>query len=212
MYYADIKNVDVANGPGIRVSLFVSGCTHHCKDCFNPESWDFNYGKPFDEEAAGKMMALLEPSHVRGLSLLGGEPFAPENQAAVLAFVRQVREKFPLKDIWCWTGYLYEELAAGKIGEHSRELLTQLDVLVDETVTAAQVQQVMEQAPVKVILENVSLFDVYRGKGIPEGKKSMAYSYTLRAEDRTLTDEDISGAMEALVKALRARLGAELRG
>ena len=85
-------------------------------------------------------------------------------------------------------------------------------VVVDETVTAAQVQQVMEQAPVKVILENVSLFDVYRGKGIPEGKKSMAYSYTLRAEDRTLTDEDISGAMEALVKALRARLGAELRG
>ena len=131
MYYADIKNVDVANGPGIRVSLFVSGCTHHCKDCFNPESWDFNYGKPFDEEAAGKMMALLEPSHVRGLSLLGGEPFAPENQAAVLAFVRQVREKFPLKDIWCWTGYLYEELAAGKIGEHSRYLLPQLDVLVD---------------------------------------------------------------------------------
>ena len=85
-------------------------------------------------------------------------------------------------------------------------------MVVDETVTAAQVQQVMEQAPVKVILENVSLFDVYRGKGIPEGKKSMAYSYTLRAEDRTLTDEDISGAMEALVKALRARLGAELRG
>lgn len=131
MYYADIKNVDVANGPGVRVSLFVSGCTHRCKDCFNPESWDFSYGKPFDEEASAKLMALLEPCYVRGLSLLGGEPFAPENQAAVLDFVRQVREEFPLKDIWCWTGYIYEDLAAGKVGEHSRELLTQLDVLVD---------------------------------------------------------------------------------
>lgn len=131
MNYADIKNVDVANGPGIRVSLFVSGCTHRCKECFNPESWDFNYGKPFDEKTASKLMALLEPDYVRGLSLLGGEPFAPENQASVLAFVRQVRDKLPKKDVWCWTGYLYEDLAAGKVGAHSRELLAELDVLVD---------------------------------------------------------------------------------
>ena len=134
MYYADIKNVDVANGPGIRVSLFVSGCTHHCKDCFNPESWDFNYGKPFDEEAAGKMMALLEPSHVRGLSLLGGEPFEPENQRVLVPFVRRVRETYPQKTVWAFSGFTLEELRAE--GSHPRcevtdELLSMLDVLVD---------------------------------------------------------------------------------
>ena len=131
MNYADIKKVDVANGPGVRVSLFVSGCTHRCEACFNPEAWDFSYGSPFGEAEAEKILPLLSPDHIRGLSLLGGEPFEPANQEAVLDLVRRVREKLPQKTIWCYSGYCFEELAAGKIGAHSRELLEGLDVLVD---------------------------------------------------------------------------------
>ncbi|MCI8552113.1 MAG: anaerobic ribonucleoside-triphosphate reductase activating protein [Lawsonibacter sp.] len=131
MNYADIKKVDVANGPGVRVSLFVSGCTHRCEECFNPETWDFSFGSPFGEPEMEKILALLSPDHIRGLSLLGGEPFEPENQAPVLELAKRVRERLPQKTIWCYTGYLYEELAAGKVGEHSRELLGGLDVLVD---------------------------------------------------------------------------------
>ena len=131
MNYADIKKVDVANGPGVRVSLFVSGCTHRCEACFNPEAWDFGYGAPFGEAEMEKILALLAPDHIRGLSLLGGEPFEPANQEAVLDLVRRVREKLPQKTIWCYSGYLFEELAAGKVGERSRALLEGLDVLVD---------------------------------------------------------------------------------
>ena len=131
MNYADIKKVDVANGPGVRVSLFVSGCTHHCEECFNPETWDFSYGSPFGEAETEKILTLLSPEHIRGLSLLGGEPFEPSNQGPVLELVRRVRRELPRKTIWCYTGYLYEELAAGKVGEHSRALLEELDVLVD---------------------------------------------------------------------------------
>ncbi|MEY8318512.1 anaerobic ribonucleoside-triphosphate reductase activating protein [Oscillospiraceae bacterium 50-58] len=131
MNYADIKKVDVANGPGVRVSLFVSGCTHRCEACFNPETWDFSYGSPFGEEEIEKILALLAPDHIRGLSLLGGEPFEPDNQSAVLDLVRRVRKELPGKSIWCYSGYLFEELADGKVGEHSRELLEGLDVLVD---------------------------------------------------------------------------------
>ncbi len=131
MNYADIKKVDVANGPGVRVSLFVSGCTHHCKECFNPETWDFSFGSPFGQKQIEEILKLLDRSYIRGLSLLGGEPFEPENQAAVLELVRQVRAQLPQKDIWCYSGYLFEVLAAGKVGEHSRELLEQLDILVD---------------------------------------------------------------------------------
>lgn len=131
MNYADIKKVDVANGPGVRVSLFVSGCTHHCKECFNPETWDFSYGQPFGQEEVEKILSLLNKDHIRGLSLLGGEPFEPENQRPVLELVRRVRRELPGKTVWCYTGYLFEELAANRIGEHSRELLEGLDVLVD---------------------------------------------------------------------------------
>ena len=131
MNYADIKKVDVANGPGVRVSLFVSGCTHHCEECFNPETWDFSYGSPFGEAEKEKILTLLSPDHIRGLSLLGGEPFEPANQGPVLELVQRVREKLPQKTIWCYTGYLYEELAAGEIGDRGRELLEGLDVLVD---------------------------------------------------------------------------------
>ena len=131
MNYADIRPIDVANGPGIRVSLFVSGCTHACPECFNPEAWDFSYGQPFTQAEAGQILQALEKPYIKGLSLLGGEPFHPANQTAVLDLVRQVRARFPEKDVWCYSGYLFEDLAAGRVGEHSRELLEQLDVLVD---------------------------------------------------------------------------------
>lgn len=131
MNYADIKKVDVANGPGVRVSLFVSGCTHHCKECFNPETWDFSYGVPFGEAEIEKILSFLAPDHIRGLSLLGGEPFEPDNQKAVLELVERVRKELPGKTVWCYSGYLFEELAAGKVGDHSRSLLEGLDVLVD---------------------------------------------------------------------------------
>lgn len=131
MNYADIKKVDVANGPGVRVSLFVSGCTHRCEECFNPETWSFDYGSPFGEEQIKQIISFLDRGHIRGLSLLGGEPFEPDNQEAVLELVRRVRKELPEKTIWCYTGYLCEELAAGKVGEHSRALLEGLDVLVD---------------------------------------------------------------------------------
>ncbi len=131
MNYADIRPIDVANGPGIRVSIFVSGCTHACPGCFNPEAWDFSYGHPFTQAEVDAIVAHMGKSYVRGLSLLGGEPFHPDNQAAVLDLIRQVRAAWPEKDIWCYTGYLFEELAAGKVGEHSRAMLEELDVLVD---------------------------------------------------------------------------------
>lgn len=131
MNYADIKRVDVANGPGVRVSLFVSGCPHHCPECFNPEAWDYDFGQSFGQAEIDQILALLRPSYIRGLSLLGGEPMAPQNQSAVLELVRQVRAQLPEKDIWCYTGYLFEDLAQNKVGTLSRALLEQLDVLVD---------------------------------------------------------------------------------
>ena len=131
MYYGTIKKHDIANGPGVRVSLFVSGCRHHCKGCFNAETWDFRYGQLYTEETEKEILAALEPGYIQGFTLLGGEPFEPENQMELVHLLRKVRETYPEKDIWCYTGYLYEDLLAGKVGEHSRELLEQLDVLVD---------------------------------------------------------------------------------
>ena len=134
MNYATIKNLDIANGPGLRVSLFVSGCTHHCKGCFNPEAWDFNYGKPFDEDAENEIFKLLENEHIRGLSLLGGEPFEPANQADLLPFLRRFKAKFPNKDLWCYSGYNFEkDMLTGNLGpwEITEEMLSYIDVLVD---------------------------------------------------------------------------------
>lgn len=131
MNYADIRPLDVANGPGIRVSIFVSGCTHRCPECFNPETWDFSYGTPFTQESIDQILTHMSKSYIRGLSLLGGEPLHPDNQRAVLDLVEQVNARFPEKDIWCYTGYLFEDLAAGNVGHHSRALLDQLDVVVD---------------------------------------------------------------------------------
>ena len=137
MNYAEIKNLDIANGPGLRVSLFVSGCTHHCKGCFNPESWNFNYGQPFTEATQEHLLELLENEHIRGLSLLGGEPFEPANQAELLPFLRKVRARFPKKDIWCYSGYTYEQLT-GCRQQAVRHLLQQVDVLVDGPYVEAQ--------------------------------------------------------------------------
>ena len=131
MNFADIRPIDVANGPGVRVSIFVSGCTHHCKECFNPETWDFAYGAPFTENEVEAILKHLAPTHIKGLSVLGGEPFEPENQQAVLELIHRVREQYPHKDVWCYSGYLFEALRDGKVGSHSRALLEQLDVLVD---------------------------------------------------------------------------------
>ena len=131
MNYADIKKVDVANGPGVRVSLFVSGCTHRCEECFNPETWDFDYGAPFGEAEIQRILSLLDKDYIRGLSLLGGEPFEPANQSAVLELLERVREELPQNTVWCWSGFLFEALADGRVGAHSRSLLEQLDVLVD---------------------------------------------------------------------------------
>lgn len=134
MNYATIKSYDVANGPGVRVSLFVSGCTHHCKGCFNAETWDFNYGKPFTPEVEDQIITYLEPWYIRGFSLLGGEPFEPENQKALLRLMRRIRETYPEKTVWCYTGYDYEkDILAGRLGdwETTRELLSCIDILVD---------------------------------------------------------------------------------
>ncbi len=114
MNYGEIKNFDIANGEGVRVSLFVSGCTHHCKNCFNKETWDFNYGKPFTEETEELLLRELEPDYIDGLSLLGGEPFEPQNQAVLLPFLRRVKERYPKKKIWCYTGYLYDRDLLGE--------------------------------------------------------------------------------------------------
>lgn len=133
MNYAQIKPLDIANGEGIRVSLFVSGCTHRCKGCFNAETWDFSYGNPYTREVEDRIVELLEPAHVTGLSLLGGEPFEPCNQEALLPLVRRVRD-MPGKNIWAYTGYDYapDLLPGGRA--HCRctdEILDSLEVLVD---------------------------------------------------------------------------------
>ena len=134
MNYGEIKNFDIANGEGVRVSLFVSGCTHHCKNCFNPETWNFAYGEPFTAEVEDKIISELEPDYINGLSLLGGEPFEPSNQAVLLPFLRRVKERFPDKTVWCYTGYLFDtELLSESRArcEHTDEMLSLIDVLVD---------------------------------------------------------------------------------
>lgn len=134
MNYAQIKNNDIANGPGIRVSLFVSGCTHRCPGCFNQEAWDFDFGKPFTQDTVDMILDMLSPDRIRGLTLLGGEPFEPRNQAPVLELLRQVKGRYPNKSIWAFSGYLFDrDILSGKLGdpEVTREYLSYLDVLVD---------------------------------------------------------------------------------
>lgn len=134
MNYALIRKYDIANGVGVRVSLFVSGCRHHCKGCFNPETWNFSYGTPFTEETVQEILDAADHSYIEGLTLLGGEPFEPENQAALVTLTKAFRERFPQKSIWCYTGFSFaDDLFPGKVGDPAvtRALLEQLDVLVD---------------------------------------------------------------------------------
>ncbi len=141
MNYGEIKKTDIANGPGVRVSLFVSGCTHHYKGCFNPETWNFSYGKPFTEETEAEIMQALKPSYISGLTLLGGEPMEPRNQEALLGLVKKVKEAYPLKTIWCYTGYTFETDILQRMCTEQQvtgELLTCIDVLVDGEFIEAQ--------------------------------------------------------------------------
>lgn len=134
MNYADIKKADVANGLGVRVSLFVSGCTHHCKNCFNREAWDFDYGKEFTEKEEERILNELDHPYVAGLSLLGGEPLELVNQKGLLPLLRKVKEKFPEKNIWCYSGYTFEKDILDKMckeWKETPELLSYINVLVD---------------------------------------------------------------------------------
>ena len=134
MNYCEIKNCDIANGIGVRVTLFVSGCRNRCKNCFQPQTWDFSYGQPFTAETEEKILAMLEPSYIRGLTLLGGEPFEPENQPALAAFLEKVKERCPGKDVWAFTGFTWEELHSPDCrayGEAAEKMLSLIDILVD---------------------------------------------------------------------------------
>lgn len=132
MHYCKIKTEDIANGPGVRVSLYVSGCPHKCKGCFNPETWDYNAGKPFTEKEVQKIIDSLKPEYISGLSLLGGEPLAEQNRKEIALLVQKVKELFPDKTIWCWTGFLYEDLLSEKVKDKNLSyLLDTLNVLID---------------------------------------------------------------------------------
>ena len=134
MYYGEIKKTDIANGEGVRVSLFVSGCTHRCEGCFNPETWNFCYGREFTQETEKEILNALSPDFINGLTLLGGEPFEPQNQRTLVPFLKKVREQYPHKNIWCYTGYLFdEELLKDSRArcEVTDEMLSMIDVLVD---------------------------------------------------------------------------------
>ena len=134
MYYGNIKKYDIADGEGVRVTLFVSGCTNHCEGCFQPETWDFSYGKPYTEETEKEILEALNHEYIQGLTLLGGEPFEPENQRVLVGLLRKVRKTYPDKDIWSYTGFVYDRdlIPGGKrYTEVTDEMLDLIDVLVD---------------------------------------------------------------------------------
>ena len=134
MNYGTIKHCDIANGVGVRVSLFVSGCTHHCRECFQPETWDFAYGEPYTRETEDELLRLLAPSYIDGLSLLGGEPMEPQNQRELVKLLRRVKAELPDKNVWCYSGYTLETdlLSPSRARcEVTDELLSMIDILVD---------------------------------------------------------------------------------
>lgn len=134
MYYADIKSYDIANGEGCRVTLFVSGCTNHCKGCFQPETWDFHYGQPYTKDTEEYILNLLQNPHIEGLTILGGEPFEPFNQAELVNLLHIVKQKFPEKNIWCFTGFVYDKDLLKGQRKHTNvtdEMLSYIDVLFD---------------------------------------------------------------------------------
>ncbi|MDO4267962.1 MAG: anaerobic ribonucleoside-triphosphate reductase activating protein [Eubacteriales bacterium] len=167
MNYAAIKQVDIANGPGVRVSLFVSGCTHRCPGCFNAAAWDFQYGSPFTEETQEQLMKYLDHEYIEGLTLLGGEPMEPANQEALLPFIKRVKDQLPGKTIWCYTGYDFEKDICGWMMEQlpfTRELTERLDVMVDG-------RFVLEKKNLSLKFrgsENQRVLDV--GRSLKEGK------------------------------------------
>jgi len=136
MKYAQMRQFDVANGVGIRTSLFASGCHFHCKDCFNEETWDFNYGKPFDQSVIDQILAHLKPDYIKGITYLGGEPMDPRNQAGLLDLSRQIRATYPKKSIWCFTGYVWDRIP--QVSGVTKELISLCDVIVDGPFIAAQ--------------------------------------------------------------------------
>lgn len=151
MNYSEIKTCDIANGTGVRTTLFVSGCRNHCEGCFQPETWNFDYGKPFDEAVEEEILDSLKPDYIHGLTLLGGDPFEEENQKALLPFLRKLKERFPdetdaegkrivKKNIWAFSGYLLEDLLPGgrKHTEDTDEMLSYIDILVDGPFIQAQ--------------------------------------------------------------------------
>ena len=136
MKYIKIRKCDVANGPGVRVTIFVSGCNHHCKGCFNSESWDFNYGYDYTKEQEDQIIEYLKPDHIEGLTLLGGEPFEEVNRAGLVPLIKRVRKEYPNKDIWCFTGFKLDEQIIGEMiekenSETAKEMLNNIDYLVD---------------------------------------------------------------------------------
>ena len=134
MYYGELKKRDIANGLGVRVALFVSGCTNHCEECFNRDTWDFHFGKEYTMETENEIIEAMRPDFVRGLSLLGGEPMEPKNQPQLLALVKRAKKELPNKDIWCYTGFTYDELLDRRAYPNTEiveELLSYIDVLVD---------------------------------------------------------------------------------
>ena len=134
MYYGEIKKTDIANGPGVRVSLFVSGCTHACRGCFNEQTWDFRFGNPYTEEVEDEIMDALRPKYIRGLTLLGGEPMEPKNQRTLVKLLERVRREYPQKTIWCYTGYLFDRdlLKESRARcEHTDAMLSLIDIIVD---------------------------------------------------------------------------------
>lgn len=173
MNYATIKNCDIANGPGVRVSLFVSGCTHRCKGCFNEVAWDFHYGDPFTQDTVDSILEMLKPSYIKGLTLLGGEPFEPQNQPDIVNLLRQIKRVYPEKSIWAFSGYLFEkDILAGRLGDPNitKEFLSYLDVLVD--------------GPYVESLKNLSLrFRGSSNQRLIDVKRSLAEGRTILWED-----------------------------
>lgn len=180
MNYATIKNCDIANGPGVRVSLFVSGCTHRCPGCFNEVAWDFHYGQPFTQETIEEILNMLRPSYIRGLTLLGGEPFEPQNQGPIVELLRKVKAELPEKSIWAFSGYLFDkDILSGRLGdwEITKEYISYLDVLVD--------------GPFVLAKKNLSLR--FRGS---ENQRLIDVPASLRTGEVVLWDDNQKGMRE----------------
>lgn len=180
MYYATIKKTDVANGPGIRVSLFVSGCTHGCKGCFNREAWDFHYGSPYTEETEREIMSALAPDYIKGISILGGEPMEPQNRGTVLKLLEKVRETYPQKSIWCYTGYDYEKDLLRWRAEEQTERERQTACACAERAEAGVISRLLE------------LIDVLVDGEFVEEKKNLRLAFR-GSENQRLIDIKKSG-------------------